>query len=196
MIESALRAGGRQFEYSEIRKNGLSRWDKPFFGAAGQIRTADLVITNDALYRLSYSSMAVSNSFIIIAWIGKMSSLFSRLFFQFRAYYIPYRDQTVECPCSVGGAGGGESCCGDAGGILLIFLIEAQRCAAVAEDGGDWSISEKAAEIGRDDIADAAVAGAGDLTAGDHIPDRDVMREQHIAFFINRRRDWAAEHCR
>ena len=37
------------------------------FGAAGQIRTADLVITNDALYQLSYSSMAVSNSFIIIA---------------------------------------------------------------------------------------------------------------------------------
>lgn len=27
----------------------------------------NLVITNDALYRLSYSSMAVSNSFIIIA---------------------------------------------------------------------------------------------------------------------------------
>ena len=27
-----------------------------FSGAAGQIRTADLVITNDALYRLSYSS--------------------------------------------------------------------------------------------------------------------------------------------
>ena len=37
------------------------------YGAAGQIRTADLVITNDALYRLSYSSIAASNSFIIIA---------------------------------------------------------------------------------------------------------------------------------
>ena len=48
MIESALRAGGRQFEYSEIRKNGLSQWDKPFLGAAGQIRTADLVITKIA----------------------------------------------------------------------------------------------------------------------------------------------------
>ncbi len=31
-----------------------------FFGAAGQIRTADLVITNDALYRLSYSSIPLS----------------------------------------------------------------------------------------------------------------------------------------
>ena len=40
----------------KIRKTGPSRWDKPVFGAAGQIRTADLVITNDALYRLSYSS--------------------------------------------------------------------------------------------------------------------------------------------
>ena len=27
-----------------------------FFGAAGQIRTADLILTKDALYRLSYSS--------------------------------------------------------------------------------------------------------------------------------------------
>ena len=30
-----------------------------FCGAAGQIRTADLILTKDALYRLSYSSMAV-----------------------------------------------------------------------------------------------------------------------------------------
>ena len=28
-----------------------------FFGAAGQIRTADLILTKDALYRLSYNSM-------------------------------------------------------------------------------------------------------------------------------------------
>ena len=51
----------------QIQKTGSPRCGKPVFGAAGQIRTADLVITNDALYRLSYSSMAVSNSFIIIA---------------------------------------------------------------------------------------------------------------------------------
>ena len=51
----------------EDMKTGSPRCGKPVFGAAGQIRTADLVITNDALYRLSYSSMAVSNSFIIIA---------------------------------------------------------------------------------------------------------------------------------
>ena len=51
----------------QIKRTVHPKWDKPFFGAAGQIRTADLVITNDALYRLSYSSMAVSNSFIIIA---------------------------------------------------------------------------------------------------------------------------------
>ena len=29
---------------------------KGFNGAAGQIRTADLILTKDALYRLSYSS--------------------------------------------------------------------------------------------------------------------------------------------
>ena len=32
---------------------------KGFNGAAGRIRTADLILTKDALYRLSYSSMYV-----------------------------------------------------------------------------------------------------------------------------------------
>lgn len=36
------------------------------FGAAGQIRTADLVITNDALYRLSYSSKSLSQERSVI----------------------------------------------------------------------------------------------------------------------------------
>ena len=31
---------------------------KGFNGAAGRIRTADLILTKDALYRLSYSSMS------------------------------------------------------------------------------------------------------------------------------------------
>ena len=48
-------------------KKTTGRYLSFFVGAAGQIRTADLVITNDALYRLSYSSIAASNSFIIIA---------------------------------------------------------------------------------------------------------------------------------
>ena len=32
---------------------------REFFGAARQIRTADLILTKDALYRLSYSSIYV-----------------------------------------------------------------------------------------------------------------------------------------
>ncbi len=32
-----------------------------FYGAADQIRTGDLILTKDALYRLSYSSMATRN---------------------------------------------------------------------------------------------------------------------------------------
>ena len=35
-------------------------------GAATQIRTGDLILTKDALYRLSYSSMSVPDSFCII----------------------------------------------------------------------------------------------------------------------------------
>ena len=34
-------------------------------GAARQIRTADLVITNDALYRLSYSSISFQTAFVL-----------------------------------------------------------------------------------------------------------------------------------
>ena len=45
------------------------------FGAAGQIRTADLVITNDALYRLSYSSKSLSQErSVIIAQSRDLSS--------------------------------------------------------------------------------------------------------------------------
>jgi hypothetical protein len=49
--------------FTEKRKNPRNHCGfKDFSGAAGQIRTADLVITNDALYRLSYSSMLVSQT--------------------------------------------------------------------------------------------------------------------------------------
>ena len=33
-----------------------------FFGAAGQIRTADLILTKDALYLLSYSSKLLATT--------------------------------------------------------------------------------------------------------------------------------------
>ena len=35
------------------------------FGAAGQIRTADLILTKDALYLLSYSSRQIPQSFTL-----------------------------------------------------------------------------------------------------------------------------------
>ena len=58
------------------RKNPRNRCGfKDFSGAAGQIRTADLVITNDALYRLSYSSKSLSQErSVIIAQSRDLSS--------------------------------------------------------------------------------------------------------------------------
>ena len=54
---------GKKSRFTEKRKNPRNHCGfKDFSGAAGQIRTADLVITNDALYRLSYSSMFVSQT--------------------------------------------------------------------------------------------------------------------------------------
>ena len=38
------------------RKGRFSKEKRPFCGAATQIRTGDLILTKDALYRLSYSS--------------------------------------------------------------------------------------------------------------------------------------------
>ena len=38
------------------RKNLETMWFQGFSGAADQIRTGDLILTKDALYRLSYSS--------------------------------------------------------------------------------------------------------------------------------------------
>ena len=79
---------------------------------------------------------------------------------------------------------------------LLVFAVEPGSCTAVGIDGSDVGGLQDAADIRWLGIADAAVAGAGDLTAGDHIPDRDMVREQHVALFIDRHRDCAAEHRR
>ncbi len=49
---------GRQFEFRDNTKKALApKRRESFFGAAGQIRTADLILTKDALCLLSYSSI-------------------------------------------------------------------------------------------------------------------------------------------
>ena len=107
---------------------------------------------------------------------------FQRLFFNSVRITFHTETKRLECPCSVGGLVE-ESCCGGCRwNSADIFLIEAQRPCRRCRRWRRLGISEKAAEIGRDDIADAAVARAGDLAAGDHVPDRDMVREQHIAF--------------
>ena len=42
------------------RKTAYFRRNKLFSGAAGRIRTADLILTKDALYLLSYSSIKMA----------------------------------------------------------------------------------------------------------------------------------------
>ena len=41
----------------EDKKMTKAKEPRSFFGAASQIRTGDLILTKDALYRLSYSSI-------------------------------------------------------------------------------------------------------------------------------------------
>ena len=76
-----VRQRGRQFKSrmtAHRNKKEEHRIYGTLLGAVRQIWTADLVITNDALYRLSYNSICfvpLAISFIIIAWTRKMSSI-------------------------------------------------------------------------------------------------------------------------
>ena len=53
-------------------KNLRTKLIRRRFGAASQIRTGDLILTKDALYRLSYSS---TNSLLIISHSMNLSTL-------------------------------------------------------------------------------------------------------------------------
>ena len=74
MLEDLLEAAENSF-YRKKKNPRNHCGFKDFSGAAGQIRTADLVITNDALYRLSYSSKSLSQErSVIIAQSRDLSS--------------------------------------------------------------------------------------------------------------------------
>ena len=70
--------------YFSFRKEKIPHkvWD---FGAGNQNRTDDLVITNDVLYRLSHTSIAVHDLFIIPQPFPFVNTFFnfSFLFFHF-----------------------------------------------------------------------------------------------------------------
>ena len=61
-IESALRAWDEVASYASENKNLCVEITQRKNGAASQIRTGDLILTKDALYRLSYSSIFISAS--------------------------------------------------------------------------------------------------------------------------------------
>ena len=73
------------------------------FGAAGQIRTADLILTKDALYLLSYSS--ILNSLCIISKIRGLSTVFFAFFEKSRptsgpmgtAFYTKQAELIIRC---------------------------------------------------------------------------------------------------
>ena len=57
-----MKKPGSQLFHRETRgrkRKSLESEDSRLFGAARQIRTADLILTKDALYLLSYSSILV-----------------------------------------------------------------------------------------------------------------------------------------
>ena len=60
----AIEKADEAASYAEVTKNLRIILIRRKFGAASQIRTGDLILTKDALYLLSYSS--ILNSFLII----------------------------------------------------------------------------------------------------------------------------------
>ena len=46
-----------RLNWQKVKKKSCFREKTGLFGAAGRIRTADLILTKDALYLLSYSSI-------------------------------------------------------------------------------------------------------------------------------------------
>ena len=58
------RAKGSEAQKDRKKKKTCNRSGYRFFsGAATRIRTGDLILTKDALYRLSYSSIQIPRSF-------------------------------------------------------------------------------------------------------------------------------------
>ena len=66
-----------------------------FHGAASQIRTGDLILTKDALYLLSYSSIFIccclSDSFAIILWMKRNVKGFLEKHFGFFQKFFLHR---------------------------------------------------------------------------------------------------------
>ena len=57
-LKCASRKGMRSPVYLAIKKCSKTRKSRSIYGAAIQIRTGDLILTKDALYLLSYSSIS------------------------------------------------------------------------------------------------------------------------------------------
>ncbi len=75
-----LQEGGKAKVFSSKVRNIKRKPPKPEgfrgFGAASQIRTGDLILTKDALYLLSYSSISIDSFHIISASITVVNLFF------------------------------------------------------------------------------------------------------------------------
>ncbi len=70
----------------------------PGLRADGRIRTGDLILTKDALYRLSYISALSCDNGGIIPHMTSKSKCFLKIIFFVPSYSLQELDQTGSCP--------------------------------------------------------------------------------------------------
>lgn len=96
---------------------------------------------------------------------------------------LPLLRQTIKRERGVGGTGGGQADGLHSGHGQKIALVETGGGRAVAEYGLNFRGVQDRRQVVRDGVLNAAVAGAGNVAAGDHVPQRDVMRVEHGGLF-------------
>ena len=77
-----------------------------------------------------------------------------------------------------------------------IFLIQLVRFGTVRIDGSDIRMGQYTRQVIRHHIPDTCIRRPRNLTACDHIPDRDVMWQQHIPLLFYALRHGTAKHLR
>ena len=88
---------------------------------------------------------------------------------------FPFINQTVQTPGGIRRTGGWQADGVPPGLFLSIFPVHAIRRLPVREDLTNIRCHKNWRQVIWHGVSDAAVAGAGDLTASNHIPRGDVM---------------------
>lgn len=99
--------------------------------------------------------------------------------------YLPALQQPLEGVGGIGGRGGWKFRDGQGNFIIKIPMIEPVRQTAVGVNMTDICLFQKPPEVIDLHVSDTAVAGTGNLAAGNHIPQGNIVAQQKLLPFRN-----------